>query len=218
MSNVQILIDDEKRIISKTGGTAAIYMPKELKEFLGIGDSVKITAKIEENQIVMIVSKPLFNFGLNEIKKLLDNNDFKIKKEETVGDVNIFQANKKDVFFSYTKNLFEKISPSYITVKKIYSNLEFKKYNEIIKKTKKLKEQFDVIVRPEGDLDTVKILREPESYKINVEETFTLLKQADKKIGFSIVIRLNNKKNSIDELKSVIEMLNSNFSQQSISK
>ena len=209
MSSVQISIEDKKRTISKTGGTAAMYVPKELREFLGVGDSVKITAKIEGNKIVMTVSKSLFNFGLNEVKNLLDNHDFKIKKEETIGDVNIFQADNEDISLSFTKNLFEKTAPSYITVKKSFSNLDFKKYGDVLKKVEKLKDQFDVIMRPEGDLDTVKVLRNPESYKVDIKKAFTVLKNANKKIGFGIVIRLNNKKNRIDELKSSLEILNS---------
>lgn len=207
MSSVDLLVN-KNRTISKTGGTAAMYVPKELQEYIGVGDSVKVTAKIEGNQIVMTVSKSLFNFSLDEIKNSLEKFNFKITKEETIGDVNMFEAKNKNVILSYTKNLYEQTSPAYIIVKKSYSNIDFKKYKDIFKNAEKLREKFDVIMRPEGDLDTVKVLRNPESYKVDMKKAFTVLKEANKKIGFGIVIRINNKKNRIDELTSALETLN----------
>jgi len=207
MSSEQILIHEEKKRISKTGGTAAIYLPKETKEFISIGDLVEFSAKVEGNKIIIIISKSLFNFGLKEIKNLLHECNFKTKKEETIGDVKIFQAKKEDLSLSYTKNMFESKSPSYITMTKNFFNLDYTRYNNLLEKARELKGKFDIITRPEGDLDTIKILKDPKFHKMDMKKAFSLLKKSKKKIGLSITIRFNNKKNSLNEIRSAIESL-----------
>ena len=194
MSSVELV--SEERTIARTGGTAAAYIPKELRNYISIGDIVNIRGRIEGDKIVMIISKRLF--------KLFQH--FKNTKEETIGDVEIFQTNNNEISISYTKNLLETTSPGYITVKKVFQNIDFKKYNDLLKTSKKL-EEFDVIIRPEGDLDTIKLLRNPNSYQITMKQAFTALEKAKKKISFSVVIRLNSRDNTVEHLQSAIKSL-----------
>ena len=204
MSSVELV--SEERTIARTGGTAAAYIPKELRNYISIGDIVNIRGRIEGDKIVMIISKRLFKFDLDDIKKILLKYDFKNTKEETIGDVEIFQTNNNEISISYTKNLLETTSPGYITVKKVFQNIDFKKYNDLLKTSKKL-EEFDVIIRPEGDLDTIKLLRNPNSYQITMKQAFTALEKAKKKISFSVVIRLNSRDNTVEHLQSAIKSL-----------
>ena len=70
-----------------------------------------------------------------------------------------------------------------------------------------MKPSYNAITRFEGDVDTIKVLKEPERYKVKMAEAFELLKKRGSKIGLSVVIRLDNMKNNLDQVRSSLEKL-----------
>jgi hypothetical protein len=209
MSSVSetVLVKDKPKKIGKTGNTAAIYVPSEVKEYLRIGDNITLDVVIVGNQLKFVVSKPLYNFGIVDIQKLSADGGFKTDYHKMVGDVTVFEATKDNLTLSYTQNRGDGIQPAHVIVSKKLTSINHNKYDNILSLASKLKKNFDVVVRPEGDLDAINVLKEPKRYKLTKEKAFTLLEKAGKKVGTSITCRFDSKKNNIEEIKNAIDEL-----------
>lgn len=209
MSSVSetVLVKELSRKIGKTGNTAAIYVPSEVKKYLQIGDSITLDVIIEGNKLKFVVSKPLFNFGIADIQRLATRHRFKTEYYKTVGDVVVFEAAKGNLTLSYTQNRGDGIHSAYVIVSKKLTSVNYNTYDNISSLASKLKKKFDVIVRPEGDLDAINVLKEPKRYKLTKEKAFKLLEKSGKKVGMSITCRFDSKKNNVDEIKNSIDEL-----------
>jgi uncharacterized protein (DUF302 family) len=51
------------------------------------------------------------------------------------------------------------------------------------------------------------MLKEPERYKLKQDEAIELIRKSGKKVGLSLVVRFDNKKNKLDEVRSAIDQL-----------
>lgn len=209
MSSVSetVLVKEKPKKIGKTGNTAAIYVPSEVKEYLRIGDNITLDVVIVGNQLKFVVSKPLYNFGIVDITKLSAEQGFKIEYHKTVGDVTVLEATKDNLTLSYTQNRGDGIQPAHVIVSKKLTSVNYNTYDNISSLASKLKKKFDVIVRPEGDLDAINVLKEPKHYKLTKEKAFKLLEKSGKKVGVSITCRFDSKKNNIEEIKNFIDEL-----------
>ena len=68
-----------------------------------------------------------------------------------------------------------------------FDRVNYNQYKRLIRLVNKLK--MDVILRPEGDLDTINLLSSPRQYKITLKEAFEALEKNERAIGYSITFR-----------------------------
>lgn len=201
MSSEKAVLVDEERTLRYGGNSTILSMPPETKQYLKKGEKVRVIAKIKGGAIIIEVIKSLYNFDLNDIRALVKERGFQIKEDKTMGGIiEMFEAKKQNIILNYTKNIVEQISPAYVVLTATWKDLDYGEYVGFTNKVKKLGSTFDVVIRPEGDVDTINVLSNPSRYNMNVTKAFKLLKNKDKKIGLSVTLRFNNAKNTIKEI------------------
>jgi len=201
-----IVVEERERKVASSGGTVAVYIPKEIKEYFKPGESITIRAELKGKNLVIVIHKSIFNFEIEDIRNLAKGYKLIETEKKIIGDVQIFQAEKNNISLSYTENLLEEFSPGYVTVSFKWSDLDHDEYNDVFAHAKKFQKEFDVIVRPEGDLDTINILKDPKYYKLDRKKAINLLRKAGKKVGASVTVRFNGKKNTLKEIETLLNM------------
>lgn len=68
-----------------------------------------------------------------------------------------------------------------------FDRVNYNQYVRLRRLVNKLK--MDVILRPDGDLDTINLLSSPRQYKITLKEAFEALEENGRAIGYSITFR-----------------------------
>ena len=74
-------------------------------------------------------------------------------------------------------------------------------------RAKKLKKEFDVITLPEGDLNTINLLKDPKRYKLTEKKAIESLRKSGRKVGVSVTVRFNSMKNTLDQITSALSKL-----------
>jgi hypothetical protein len=198
------VVQEEERRIAKSGGTAVLYVPKE---YFAPGDTVKVEVTIVDNQIRLTAEKKLYNFDLGDIRSLAMQCNFTAEYDKEIADTLVFNAVRKDgISISYTQSRREAMAPGYAALSRKLQNLTPEAYRHASSLTKDLK-GFDVVVRTEGDLDTINMLKEPERYNLKQDEVIELIRESGRKVGLSLVVRFDNKKSKLDEVKSALDKL-----------
>lgn len=199
--NQSILGHPEQRKIAKSGGTSVVYLPKEAKELLALGDTVTVKTFLEGRVLRIVIEKILFNFDLQTVRNSLAKG-FDIEYENKLGDILVFVAKKNKTTISYTQSLNDPKSPAHVIVTRMFSDLSPKQYLEVAKTAGGLRSRFDTVIRPEGDLDTISVLENPARFELrDVDEAAKRLGDAGKQLGLSIVLRFNSSRDSIEHVQ-----------------
>ncbi len=206
MSSENVLVPKMRKVTWSGGGNVIRVLP-ELKEYVKKGDTIEQSFKVDGKKLIIIAVKSLFNFDIEDIRNLANVCKLTGKENEIIGDVQIFRAEKNNISLSFTKNLLEKFSPAYVTVSFKKSNLDNDGYSDVLAKAEKLKKEFDLITLPEGDLDTINLLKDPKRYNLTEKKAIEMLRKAGKKIGVSITVRFNSRENTLDQIKSALNRL-----------
>ena len=159
-----------------------------------------------DNQIRITAEKKLYNFDLNDIKNLAKHYDLTTEYDRALEDTFVFNAVRNGLSLSYTQSRRESFAPGYVALSRKLQDLNPESYKRANTLAKELG-SFDVIVRTEGDLDTINVLKEPERYKLKQEEAIELIRKSGKKAGLSLVVRFDNKKNKLEEVGSALDQL-----------
>ncbi|MEM0201886.1 MAG: hypothetical protein QXR73_01795 [Candidatus Micrarchaeaceae archaeon] len=156
------------------------------------------TKNIEEAAIKKL------NSNLNDLKKLVEELNFKVKYEEKNSEIENFSAKgEKEISIDYVNSKNPPIG--YITITKKWFDVG----PEECKKISELAKNYNGLIRPEGeDLYVIELLKEPEKYGLNMDGALKLLKENNWKAGFSITVRFNLD-NKITDIKNVLEKLSS---------
>ncbi len=205
MSGVIVEYEAERRI-SKSGGTAVLYLPKEAKQYVSPGDKVRVMVTVTGSEVRIIASKQLYNFSLEDVRGLT-RKGFEIEYDKNLGGVLVYSATNGSISLSYTQSLRDKMAPGYVTVSRKFQNLDPDKHSQVTSLATKLRRKFDVLIRPEGDLDTVNLLKEPERYHLDGQKAFELLQKAGKEVGLSISLRFDNRHDKIEQVRAGLEEL-----------
>ncbi len=203
------IIYEGKRKIARSGNTSAIYIPSEGKEYFAPGNEVDVVLLFDNGKIKIEVTKQLFKFNLDNIRALANENGFSVEFDKRLEDAVMFNAVREDgLSISYTRSLRDKMAPAYVTVSRKFQKLNHMSYKKLAGEAADgLRKKFDVIIRPEGNLDTINLLKEPEWYKLNLDNALGLLERSDKELGLSIVVRFDNVKNGLDKVKEALYRL-----------
>lgn len=195
--------DEQERIISKGGNSSLLYLPKE---YFTPGDKVSSQLEIDsDGNLRMVLTKRLFNFSCDNIKALIGSN-FNVEYDKIIASTRIFSSTQGNLSLSCTKST-SKLEPTYVTVSRRFEVRSSKEYLGLIALLKRLaKKNFDAYIEPEGDVDSLNIYKNPQRHKLKDElEAIDALQQIGKKIEFSIFVRFNSKKNSIDQIKAILK-------------
>ncbi len=85
--------------------------------------------------------------------------------------------------------------------------MDYDGYSNVLGMAKKLKKEFDVISLPEGDLDTINLLEDPKRYKLTEKKAIEKLRKIGKKVGVSMTVRFNSKKDTLDQIALALKRL-----------
>lgn len=206
MSSENVLVQ-KMRKVTWSGGGNVIRVPLELKEYVKKGDPIEQSFKIEGKKLIIIAVKSLFNFDIEDIRNAAKGYELTETENKIIGDVQIFQAEKNNISLSFTKNRLEKLSPAYVTVSFKKSDVDYDGYSNILDRAKKLKKEFDVITLPEGDLNTINLLKDPKRYKLTEKKAIESLRKSGRKVGVSVTVRFNSMKNTLDQITSALSKL-----------
>ena len=199
---------EEKRI-GKSGGAAALYIPKEARRYIAPGDVVQVETVVTGNEVRITASKRVYNFSLDDIRQLT-RDEFRVEYDKNLGEVLVFEAIKDQTHLSYTQSLREKLAPGYVTIARTFQTPTVDEYKRINGYATKLQRRFDVLVRPEGDLDAINLLKDPKHYHLtSKEEAISLLRKSGKEIGLSVVARFDNTRNKLEDVRSALQELTS---------
>ena len=197
---------EAERRISKSGGTAVLYLPKEAKQYVSPGDKVRVMVTVTGSEVRIIASKQLYNFSLEDVRGLT-RKGFEIEYDKNLGGVLVYSATNGSISLSYTQSLRDKMAPGYVTVSRKFQNLDPDKHKQVTSLATKLRRKFDVLIRSEGDLDTVNLLKEPERYHLHGQKAFELLQKAGREVGLSISLRFDNRHDKIEQVRAGLEEL-----------
>jgi hypothetical protein len=197
---------EEERTISKGGNSSLLYLPKE---YFTPGEKVSSQLEIDpDGNLKMVLTKRLFNFTCNTIKTLVENNAT-VEYDKTIAGTRILSATQGNIALNCTQSTRD-LEPTYVTVSRRFDQiLSSKQYVGLTNLVEKLaKNNFDAYIEPEGDLESLNIYKNPQRYKLKDEfEAIEALQETGKKIGFSLVIRFNSKKNSEEQIKAALKEL-----------
>jgi hypothetical protein len=199
-----IIKKEQEYTISRGGNSSILYLSKE---YFTPGEKVNSQLEIDlEGNLKMVLTKRLFNFTCDSMKALVGSN-FAVDYDKTIAGTQIFSATKDNLTINCTKSTID-LEPTYVTVSKHIDQVKSSAdYSKLLSFVKSLTDKdFDAYVEPEGDIDSLKIYKEPQRHKLKDEfEAIDALSQTGKKMEFSIVIRFNSKKNNADQVKAALK-------------
>ena len=200
--------EEKERVVSKGGNSSILYLPRE---YFSPGERLNSQLEIDsEGNLRMVLTKRLFNFSCNNVKALVEDH-FNVEYDKIVAGTKVFSATQGDLSLNCTKAPQE-LEPTYVSLSRRFDQIQsVKDYripSNILKRL--LAENFDAYIEPEGDMEAIQIFKDPQRYKLKDEcEAIEALNETGRKIGFSIIIRFNSKKNNIEQIKTALKELSS---------
>ena len=204
MSKTASVIQREERCISRGGNSPVFYLPSK---YFKPGEKIKFELEVDQKgTLIATLTKNFFNFTCDSLrefaKKSLD-----IEYDKVVGDIRVLNAISDNVTLSCTQST-QGIEPAYVTISKHFDKIHSKEdYEKLRQVTRELKsKKVDTYIEPQGELDSINVFKNPARHGLkDEEEVIEALRETGKKLDFSIIARLNNRKNSLDEVKSTLK-------------
>ncbi|MGO8805286.1 MAG: hypothetical protein ACLQO7_01600 [Candidatus Bathyarchaeia archaeon] len=204
MSKTASVIQKEERCVSRGGNSPVFYLPSK---YFKPGEKIKFELEVDQKGIlVATLSKNFFNFTCDSLREFAKKG-LDIEYDKVVGDIRVLNAISDNTTLSCTQST-KGLEPAYVTISKRFNKIDSKEdYEKLIKATKELKsKKLDTYIEPQGDLDSLNVFKNPARHGLKDEEdAIEALRENGKKLDFSIIVRLNNRENSLDEVKSTLE-------------
>ncbi|MHB8566446.1 MAG: hypothetical protein ACYC7D_08575 [Nitrososphaerales archaeon] len=195
------LDNEEDRTVKRAGRTLVLYIPKEAKRYIRPGDSFKVSSKIVDGEMQIVARKKIFNFSLGDLKVVSEEQGLEVKYDGEIEGTRIVDYARDRISLKSIQSKFEEpYSLVHATLSAKIIGVSPHDYQEKKKLVDSFKSQYDIFFVPEGDANTVKLLEHPEYYVEGDFDLFDRLEKSNKKIDASIVIRLDNMRNSIDDV------------------
>jgi hypothetical protein len=196
----------QDRAIARCGNSAVLYLPKG---YFIPGENVKLDIEIDfDGNLKLTLKKCLFNFNCNQLKTKLAKT-FELTSDETQNGTRTVHAQKENLDVDCTCSMQE-LEPTYVNVSRIFRSVNsFEAYTALTVLVDKLASKFPgVYVEPDGDIDAVKIFKDPKKFHLENEfQAVDLLRKKGKRLNYSVVLRVNSKRCSLKDLLQVIEQL-----------
>ena len=150
------VIVKEEKTLAAGGGSVVFYLPKELRSFLNPGDKVNFQAEMMNGTMRILVEKKIFNFSLQDIKNLAKEFFLQTKYEGNLDGTVVFDAASEYLSLKYLESGLDK--PPNLGRVIVSSNLSItnpETYGRLVEIKEGLSKQgFDLLIQPEGDLDS----------------------------------------------------------------
>ena len=206
LASSRIIVKDE-RTVATGGGSLLFYLPKELRPFVRPGDKVNFQAEMVDGEMRILVVKKIFNFALDDIKKLATVFGLETRYETNFDGTVVFDASSKHISLKYLESRLD--NPPNLGRVIISTNVTLEAYGRLAGVKKDLtKRGYDFLVEPEGDLDAINLIEHPENYKLkNQEEAISRLQKVGRKASFVVSIRFDNMHHQIGQIKEAMLQL-----------
>lgn len=200
------IIQKEERCISRGGNSPVFYLPRK---YFKPGEKINFELEIDQKgTLVAVLTKSFFSFTCDSVRELAKKS-LEVEYDKLVGGIRVLNAVSDNLTLSCTQSI-QGLEPAYVTVSRHFNKIDSKgDYEKLTVFTKELKSKnFDAYIEPEGDLDSLNVFKTPTRYGLKDEaEAIEVLRETGKKLDFSIIVRLNNRENRLDEVKSAVEKL-----------
>lgn len=206
------VIMKEEKTLAAGGGSVVFYLPKELRSFLNPGDKVNFQAEMMNGTMRILVEKKIFNFTLQDIKSLAKEFFLQTRYEGNLDGTVVFDAASEYLSLKYLESGLDK-PPNLgrVIVSTNLSNVGPETYSQLSKVGETLSRKeggFDLLIQPEGDLDSVNLIEHPDYYKLKSrEEAIARIQKAGRKVVFSVSLRADNMHYQLDQIKSASSQL-----------
>lgn len=207
-TNTALVVGDESEMVSRTAESDVLCALEEISRNLKPGDQAGLKIIIKGSPVNIVASRPRYNFGVGDIRKLAADRGLEKKYDDADLGIASFNAQRGGIALSYTQDMRGRTSPANVLVRKIFTGMDHKRGASLSSLALELKGRFDVIVRPEGDLDAVKILGHPEQYDLTREDAMGVLGRAGREICMSLAFRLDNEQCTIRDVYEAFDTLN----------
>ncbi len=164
-------------------------------------------AEMVDGEMRILVVKKIFNFALEDIKKLATAFGLETRYETNLDGTVVFDASSNRVSLKYLESRLD--SPPNLGRAIISTNVTLKAYGRLAGVKEDLtKRGYDFLVEPEGDLDAINLIEHPENYKLkNQEEAISRLQKTGRKASFVVSIRFDSMHHQIGQIKEAMLQL-----------
>ena len=201
-------LGEEERTVRKTGRSLAINIPKQARQYVEAGDVFKVSTTIENGEMEITARRKIFNFDLSDVKNVAEKYGLKVKYDDEIEGTRIVGLEDDRISLkSMQSKLEQPHGLVHVVLNARLPGLRPQKYEESKKLVESFKSKLDVSFTPEGDANTVKLLEHPEYYLKDGSDLFDRLEKTDKKIDASIIARLDNKRNQLDEVDQSLRLV-----------
>jgi hypothetical protein len=199
----------QDRAIARCGNSAVLYLPKG---YFIPGENVKLDLEIDfDGNLKLTLKKCLFDFTCEQLKNKLEKT-FEITSDEIQDGTRTVHAQKEDLNVDCTCSTQE-LEQTYVNVSRVFRSVNsFEAYTALTVLVNKLSRDFPgVYVEPDGDIDAVKIFKDPQKYHLESEfQAVDLLRKKGKRLNYAVVLRVNSKKCRLKDVLQVLEQLSQN--------
>ena len=109
-------------------------------------------------------------------------------------------------FVKDTSSVDQNLTPIPNIISDTIQNVNYDKYVEL----KSNEDGKKIIIQQEGDVNTINIIENPANYGIDLKKAFSILEKDGKKIGVSVLYRVDDK-NILEEIKNIVKKSYWNF-------
>jgi hypothetical protein len=206
MDKTASIIQKEERCISRGGNSPVVYLPRK---YFKPGEKISFELEVDQKgALVATLTKNLINFTCDSLRDLAKKS-LEVEYDKLVGSIRVLNAVSDNLTLSCTQST-QGLEPAHITVSRHFNKIDSKEdYGKLIKVAKVLKSKnLDAYIEPEGDLGSLNVFKSPKRHGLKDEaEAIDALRETGKKLDFSITVRLDNRQNSLDEVKVALEEL-----------
>ncbi len=199
----------QERTIARCGNSIVLYLPKD---YFIPGESVNLELEIDyDGNLQLSLKKCLFNFNCDTLKAELTKN-FEITSDENECGARSLNAVKGNLSVDCTGSTVE-LEPTYVTVSRIFQLINSaESYTALTAFVDKLAQKIPgTYVEPEGDIDAVKIFKDPKKYNLENEiQAVDLLHKKGKRLDYMVILRFNSKRDTLKAVLQVLEQLSKN--------
>jgi hypothetical protein len=196
----------QEREIARCGNSAVLYLPKG---YFIPGETVNLNLEIDfDGKLKLTLKKNLFKFNCDKLKKELTKT-FTIRCDKTEQGTRTVSAVKGNLSVDCTCSTQE-LEPAYVNVSRLFQGINSSEaFTSLTSFVEKLAQKYPgVFVEPEGDIDAVKVFKDPKKFSLENEvQAVDFLRKKGKRLNYAVVLRFNSKKDSFNDVMHVIEQL-----------
>jgi len=195
----------QERTIARCGNSSVLYLPKG---YFVPGETVTLDLDIDfDGNLKLTLKKCLFHFNCDKVKAELKG--FKIVQDETASETRNVKAIKGSLRVNCVSYMQE-LEPTYVTVCRLFNAVNSAEgYTALTGFLEKFKQTCpDAYIEPEGDIEAIKMFKDPKRYHLEDEfQAVEFLRKTGKRLNYAVVSRFNSKRQTFDCLMQVLDWL-----------